>query len=184
MHNTAVLSGFCTQLQFVYFVRCIEIFDKSLLHIYLITLELPSASDMSDNRESESVADPMVAESSGSSRGLPGPRARGRARPSPGRMRPHSHRLIPADSVTPGKSLVSVCRVWDRHGRGHKPLCPLSAASPAVLPCLRWGAAAHMLPAQGVLGPCQCWLTHHTGVPVPTPPPVPPQCLGPWRVSA
>ena len=157
MHNTAVLSGFCTQLQFVYFVRCIEIFDKSLLHIYLITLELPSASDMSDNRESESVADPMVAESSGSSRDLPGPCAWGEPGLRQVACDPHFHRLMPADPVTPGRSLVLVCRVWDRRGRGHKPLRPLSAAPPAVLPCLRWGQPPTCFRPRG------CWAPASAG---------------------
>jgi len=111
-----VLSGFCNQLQFVYFVGCIKIFDKSLLRIYLITLELPSASDMSDNRESESDADPMVADSSGSSHDLPGPRARGRARPSPGRMRPPFPPFDPSRPSYPrevtGLGLSSVGSAW------------------------------------------------------------------------
>jgi len=51
---------------------------------------------MSDNRENEPDSDPMVVESSGSSRDSPSPRVRGRARPSQGPIWPPFPLLDPS----------------------------------------------------------------------------------------
>ena len=93
--------GCCYRLPFVYIVRCVAVFDKSLLQIYLSKYEFLRIDDMSDNRESEPDIDPMVVESCGSSCDSPSPRARGRARPSLGHMRPPFPLLDPSQLSYP-----------------------------------------------------------------------------------
>jgi len=91
-----VSSGCCYRLPFVYIVRCVAVFDRSLLRIYLSKYELLRIDDMCDKCEGEHDNDPMIVDSSASSHDSPGPRGRGRARPSPGRMRPPFPLLDPS----------------------------------------------------------------------------------------
>jgi len=63
---------YCCRSSAMYIVRCADIFDRSLLRIYLFDGELTYVAKMSEIADGDTPPDPMVAESRGSSDDPPG----------------------------------------------------------------------------------------------------------------